>query len=754
MLIQKFIDAGWYTVPLDGILERLPTGKKTIPKFEPEWKEKYAKEFNTRKTAVAGVLTGKLSNIIAIDCDNDTTYNIFKSFDPEYKFHFISKGKPEGGGTIIYKYNDEIGGFKLANDFMKLDFYSDEGFVYLPTEGNFTKESWKEITNLPEIKEAPKEVIALLRTFKDKIPDTTTVNKSQIRPTISNRLAPMVTLLLKRKEYDPVLFKVLTPHSFRDLPSYVTKGHLHPNDVPTGRGSEYLSKVSAILGADISINREMYVNTMLLINSLWDEPMEKQKLMATVINPMIEERATIDGQPIWRYDEHWEQMGFVATSLNGDYIESFFDDVKGIYYLINYNVPYIKTYTDKAAAIKALKSLTGRTITEIQYDSVKQLIRTQLLPSMEFGHIEGDDKFNLFRQSPELAVINNPAPYAAAYNRPTTILSYMETLIPNDDVRAYILSFIRTKFTTFKYSPVTPYFIGKPGSGKDTFVEILRRIIGKDYVAKPDTKVFLETHNGWMMDKYFIQLDEYGNKLTRNADKEEVLGRLKAYTGSADMQIRAMRNDGFNYKHSTTFILTANRNPLPVETDDRRFAFVKTPNKLETQDWVIQLGGISHVHDMMMNEIMDFCYYLATEVRNLHGDAYMIAPMTEDKENLIFENLPAAEQITYYIMREKFDLLCDLAEEYGIVNFHEGWDKNRLMDDKLSELYEAMTEGAGVYRTLIRHLRSSGLNRSHTTVRGANVFFYMINGLYKYKPNSHEGNFNDQFETKVPKGLD
>lgn len=382
MLIELFQNAGWYTVPLEGILERLPSGKKSLPKFESEWKEKYAKEFNERKTAVAGTLTGALSGIIAIDCDNDTTYKIFKSFDPDYKFHFVSKGKPEGGGTIIYKYTDIIGGFKLANDFMKLDFYSDEGFVYLPTEGNLTKESWQGVKELPELKEAPQEVLALLKTFKDKIPDHVSVHNNPIKHTISNRLAPMINMFIKKQEYDPILFKVLTPHSFRELPSYVTKGHLHPDDVPEGRGSEYLSKISAILGADISINREMYANTMILINKLWSSPMEKPKLMSTIINPMIEERATIDGKPIWQYDEHWEQMGFVATSLNGDYIESFFDDVKGLYYLINYTVPYIKTYGDKAAAIKALKSLTGRTITETQYDSVKQLIRTSLYLSL------------------------------------------------------------------------------------------------------------------------------------------------------------------------------------------------------------------------------------------------------------------------------------------------------------------------------------------------------------------------------------
>src|SRR5690606_26552787 len=202
-------------------------------------------------------------------------------------------------------------------------------FIYLPTEDNYTKESWFDTTVLPELREAPESVLVMLEALKRKQQNPTSgvVRNTIIQPTISNRLAPMLSTLLKNKEYDPTVFKVLTPYSFRDLPSYVTKGHLHPNDVPMGRGSEYLSKISAILGADISVNIEMYTNVMLLINSLWSDPMEKTHLLATIINPMIEERANIDGKTIWQYDEHWERMGFIATAINGDYLESFYDDV-------------------------------------------------------------------------------------------------------------------------------------------------------------------------------------------------------------------------------------------------------------------------------------------------------------------------------------------------------------------------------------------------------------------------------------------
>lgn len=752
MLVKLFIDSHWFTVPLKGKLERLDNGKKTIPDFEKDWRDKYSKNFNTKETKLAGAITGQQSGIVAIDCDNDVTYKLFKAFDPDYAFHFVSLGKPQGGGTIIYKYTSEVGQFKLANDDIKLDFYSDDGFVYLPTEGNNTKVSWKDVTELPELREVPLEIIAILKTFKTKVPTLAKDNKGNRPTVISNRLAPMLDNFIAKGKYDPTLFKIITPYSFRDLPQYVSKGHLHPNDVPLGRGSEYLSKISAILGADISVSVELYTNVMMLINSLWDDPIEKGKLNATIINPMIEGRSNIDGVTIWQYDEHWQLMGFVATSLNGDYIESFYDDTKGLYYLINYTVPYVKTYGDKAAIIKTLKTLLGRPLTEGAYDSTKQLIRTITNPALEFGHLEATDKFNMFRQTPELNVLVNPDTYKDQYVRPNTIIRYFDSLVPDDVMRAYLLSFIKTKLTTFSYSPVVLYFIGAPGSGKDTLVNILGMIIGQNYVVKPDTKVFLEQFNGWLIDKYIVQLDEYGNKLTRGSDKQEVLGKLKAWTGSDRINVRAMRQDSFDIDHSLTFIMTANKNPLPVEVDDRRFAFFKTPNILANQIWVNEAGGITEVIKKIKSEIMDFCYFLATEINVLHGDKYTKAPETEDREDLILDNLPAAEQIVFYINNNKYKELLDLAYDYGIDDLNKGWEHNKLWEDHLGKLYDAMTDGAGQMRTITRMLKGIGLKREHTSKEYNNAFFYYKEGLNKFAKDPDNGGFKPVSDDVAPVG--
>ena len=370
---------------------------------------------------------------------------------------------------------------------------------------------------------------------------------------VLNRLAPLLQEFVKDGVYSPSLFRILTPKDFRQLPKYVVQCHLHPDDVPQGRDSEYLSKISAILGADMSVSKELYWRTMLAINDLWKNPIENDRLNTTIINPMIEKKTSINGEVVWKYDKHWEEkMGFVGVTLAGDYIESFFDDKKFCYYVVNHTYFDIKEFPARGKCLTFLEDLLGRKINKDIDTASKQIIRTKSDPSKEFGHIKGTNEFNLFMQTPEMEIIKEPEKYRENYRRPETIIKFMESLIPDEFMRNYILSFLRTKLTTFKYSPVVLYFIGAQGSGKDTFVSILSKILGQDYITWPDAKVFLEPYNGWIKDKYFIQLDEYGDRLGKGSDRQKALRKIESYSGSPELQIRAMRQKEFRCEHSLT----------------------------------------------------------------------------------------------------------------------------------------------------------------------------------------------------------
>lgn len=744
--IQPFIDLGIHTVPLDGQLKRLDDGTKTTPSFEKDWKAKYQSVFNDKATKLGGAITGAISNIIAIDCDDQATYDIFQILDNNNTFHFVSERKPKGGGTVIYKYPTGVilESFSLHSPLLNLDFYSDNGFIYLPSRANETKKRWEYTSykDLPVLHEAPETVLKLLLNFqlqytlaKGKAKETN--DKNPMLKIRFNYLAPQVELLVSKKAFIPSLFRIITPKDFRELPQYKQHGYLHPNNVPEGRGSEYLMKVSAILGADPSISKDVYLTAMGIINSLWDSPVVRTKFEATIINPMLEGRANVNGEAIWQYDEHWKTRGLAFTTKLGEAVEVFYDDVRACYYFINYTSDMIKQFYKESLLFEYIEPIAAALPARKELKSTVPVVRTTLEPTLPFGFFSEDDynrQFNMFKQTPALAILNEPESYKELYNRPNTILSFIESFIPDLFMRNYILGFLKRKMTSFKYSPVILYFLGSHGSGKDTFINILAQILGENYIARPSAKEFLEQFNGWVVDKYFVQLDEYGNQLHSLFDKETALGKIKSYSGKPQMQIRQMRTDGFPYNHVMTIIISANSNPLMLEDGDRRVALIETPNILKDESWVHQLGGITAVIDKMQVEVNDFCYYLATEVNAVAWDEYMTPPETDSKRDIIASKLPAANRLAYYFKHSMFEQLEDVIEESGLHDTLLGSIDGKLYEDKIFDLYSYMTEGRGTKRGLTKVLREYDYEKIPTSRKGVKLYYYHINTLRYYKP--------------------
>lgn len=714
MTLAPYIALGWHTVPLRGSLKRLEDGIKTLPEFPQNWRVRYQTELNTKDTALGGVITGKVSGIVAVDCDNEQTWNLFRSLDPTYEHVLLSRGKGTSAGTFVYEYTDELAdNFSLQDGDIAIDFYSNKGFIYLATTANKTKIPLTD--PLPPVKEMPLTTKLLLKQLAKKVVAGNAVLRIS---TNTNCLAPTVEQFVGRKEYIPGLFKIITPRDFRNLESYLKQGHMHPDDVPTGRGSEYLSKISAILGADYSINQELYSEAMHLINSLWSKPMDSDKLDKTIIDPMITKAASINGVPIWQYDETWKERRLILTGKRQVPVELAFDDIRNMYYVVDVANSAIKEFHRDSEFMSYIEAVSVAPPKKHQVKQQLPLVQVTSIPNLPFGFSPSADdssirKLNTFIQTPELFVFNEPEVYMDKYTNPTTTLKYLETLIPEEDMRIYLLRFIKTKLATFKYSPVILYFLGVHGSGKDTFVGLIERIVGK--VARPTTKEFLEKHNGWMLDTYFAQLDEYGNQLTTMSDKEEALGKIKAYTGKDTVQIRQMRTDGFQYKHHMTFFMTANSQPLMLEEGDRRIAFFSTPNVLSEQEWVLKEGGVAEVYNKIQKELLDFCYYLATEVTALTDSDYVKPPLSPNKQRLIADSMYAAQRISYSIKNNMIQYLSNIAREYNLDTLVRELNSSSVNLSTLDSLYDELTEFKGETRNFHKVLRHNNIELKRTT---------------------------------------
>lgn len=713
--MQRFIDKKWHTVPLGGQLIRHDDGSKTIPQFEDNWRVKYQTEFNEKATKIGGVITGEVSNIMAIDCDNETTWDLFRTLDPEYDFVFISKGKGKAAGTLIYEYDKELAeSFGINDGIMALDFYANRGFVYLPTRANRTKEYLA--GDLPEVQKIPAATKLILLQLAKRTQQATEVSTSQNIMT-AQCLAPMVEQFNKDGKFMPGLFRIITPKSFRQEPDYVANGYLHPDEVPTGRGSEYLSKVSAILGADISVTAEDYSAAMNYINELFSQPMPDAKLDKTILDPMITKRASINGKPIWQYDADWKKFKLVLNSKRQTTLELCFDDKRNAYYVVDALNESIKSFHRDSELMAYVEAATMQSPKKIEVKRSLPIAEVKAVPNLPFGFNPGSDPtvrlLNTFIQTPELNIFTHPDAYAEKYARPDTILKYMETLVPEDKMRQYLLSFVHSKLKTFGYSPVVLYFMGVHGSGKDLFVGLLETIMGN--LARPTAKEFLEMFNGWLLDQYFVQLDEYGNQLSTAREREEALGKIKAYTGKQNVQIRQMRTDGFMYQHNATFIMTANKNPIGVEDGDRRICFLQTPNVLSEQDWVIEKGGVAKVFDLIQSELKDFCYYLAKEVKPLSPSQYVKPPEADGKQELIADSMYAAQRIAFIFKNNMSEYLLDLFEDHNLADAVKALHTGRLKRSHLVELYDELTEDKGNHRNLFKALRAANIHMEATT---------------------------------------
>lgn len=723
--MKQFIELGWHTVPLSGKLERLEDGSKTIPRFEKDWKVHYKETFNKKVTVIGGVITGEVSNIIAIDCDNEITFNLFKQLDPNYEAIFYSKGKNKGiTGTIIYRYEDGVDTFSSTDSDMALDIYSNDGFVYLPTIGNKTKLVWTSIAPINNMPRSTKLILQQLQKKVVVINEQEYTYSSQTRPCLAPLLSQFVG---KRGDFIPSLFKIITPRDFRKEEQYQKLGYLHPKYIVKGNRSNYLSRVSAILGADESVDHTLYIDCMTNINNLLDDPMENDRMDATICGPMVESKSSVDNVPIWQYNEHWTEKRMTVITKHGLVVDLCFDPARNMYYFLDMTNENIKGFIKDTEFVSYLEvTVTTKLPKKPIMKQKLPLVNMISDPSQVFGFCKSNQPqvlaFNSFKPSAELSILHNPNDYKRFYKRPETILKYLECLVPNIEARNYLLEFIKRKLTYFEYSPVILFFLGVPGSGKDTFVNILQVIMNR--VARPTTNEFLEKYNTWLLDTYFVQLDEYGDQLTKMADKEMAKGLLKAYTGKPDVEIRDMRTKGMPYKHNVTFLMTANKNPLMVDDQDRRIHLMDTPNVLELQPWFN-----ADTYDQMWREIQDFCYYLAIEVRKLPKDEYMSPPKSADKHRLIADSMYAAQKIAYALEHNMRDYLIELALDHNAPLFAAGVKKGEFTSDDLETLYDELTDFKGDVKTIRKILRKKGFVAVPSTKMGAKIYKYHLDNV-------------------------
>lgn len=751
--IAPFIEASHFTVPLTSPkITRDEKGKKHFT-VGPNWQQ-YTKQYNELATSVGAIVTGELPDgykeVIAVDCDTTTGYNLVKGLDPTYRAVIVSRGKKDKdgndieAGTFLYSRskNDPA---TLNNGQFGIEIFNGGSarMVFLPTKNNETKIPWNE---MPDLKPMPQDVRSFLSALQKPQSLVGTNNSITLaKPTTRNtgmRLKPLIDKLIQAKDYVPQVFKVITPHKYRSE-KYKERGHLHPEDIPDR--SDYMLQVSTILGTDISIDEDTYNDAMLVINSLFKEPMPIKRIQSEIMKPMTTGSAQLDGRQLWQYDEHWETQALIATNKRGELVEFFYSDIEKQVYEINHTRDNdISKHGPQVIQAHLRMSLMDK-LGKGEFDDRLQCYLTSLRPHMEFGLEIGTYNYNLFRATPALQVLNRPDEYKQQYREPKYFIQYIESLVPNEEDRTYLLRFMRTKLTTFGYSPVIIYMSGVGGSGKGRFVELLKNLIGQEYISQElGAPQLMEQQgfNAWMMNKYFVHFDELHKEL-KAVEIAAATEKLKRYSGSDVFSLRVMKNDSTTAPMLATFILTQNGTNLHISPDDRRFFFIQTPNKL-SQDIV---DGFNKEMD---DDMQDIAYYISTNYSNLSMSDYQRAPLTEQKRVMMIDTMPPALKILFLVKEQMYQELFEMAVEAGTpLEELTCWqDKERIKTSALLDIYNGTVskapEHAEGMKMMKRMVKTTLTNQSKHPYTGSNNEHYVDTINFKYFESSFDKSLEEQ----------
>ncbi len=664
MSIQPYIDRGWYTIPLKKEIINDYNCFFSEDRVTKETVEKYSNSFNKKDSDFGAVITGEISNIFVLECLNDKTLDFFKALDKKKNDFLV---KYESGGAIVFKYSLSSPDSKeFRHCAINYRILNNGSIFYLPTEKNKTQSSCWSI--IPEPKKIGQQSLFFIEN---------SINKEQLV-----KDSYKTTLLY------PIIQKVLTKKlSFSNASKMLSKQKIIINKTDEDSKS-YLNRISKILRNDSSIDSLSFCDFLMFFNSKLEYPLSEEDLNKNYIQHVLTENR--DSQVIddWTFDKDVQNIKTFFFTKDSDAITSFYDSSQASHFAYEVGTQHLIKFKRLDDLRNHLTMCTG---SETQKKSITDLPICKVIssPKISFGFLSNNSElvFNKFKRSDELEILSSVG-VVPAYKYPHNTMAFLEGLVPNKKKLTYLLRFLRTKLTTFKYSSVILCFVGVPGSGKNVFVSLLKDLVGQ--VSSITIKMFLEKHNDWIVDNLFVHLDEVTEGITTVRDKSSLFGLLKGYSGSNTVGLRRMHAPVVNVEHHTTFILTANKNPFPLQKEDRRIALFECPQRLIDNEEVKKTNDISAFVRSIKKETKDFACFLSQAYSNLPSTEYFNPIQTTDSPQL--KHLPTKEKVLLLLNSEHTDMLIAELQAYNILRDADCIKNGFITMVSAKRLYERMLD--------------------------------------------------------------
>lgn len=745
---HTFTKLGFRTMPIAGAkLVRDNDGKKQLLNIDKQpmsfndampsnWTQVYGKSRTKHKdTLLGGLICGELQDlqdneieVIALDCDNQAAWDLFTALDPDYLFRFKSVGKP--GGTVIYSMPEELrdmAQYSVKTDTMHFEYMARRAsganaMVYLPTAANETKEN---ISRGAELEEPPQQVIELIKLMKPQpvlAPPVSTATASINLP-FNAPLAKQFVLDCKdaaesplpygRLEVTPLVervFSIFTPKKFRNATHYQEHKWLHPNSqeiMQHGAWSEYIVGVSAIVGADPSIDAELYTDFMQAINAQIDDPMKPERFLTEVISPMVSQKAQAHGKPIWKYNEKWDQTSHTIVNQYGETLEYYTLETAA-----NRFVEYNHT-SKELLEIQGVRSLRDQIYSK-DTDPEQEVPAASIVKKLKLVRVEESIKMPLgiFTDNAGHTILNTAEPtLALRILRNPELLSekvtednhYVQAFnvflahIVNSDPLAikFMKQVIAYHGKHLNNIPVILYMVGTGGAGKSHFAHFLELIFGTNATSRPSAAQITSKFNDFLENTALLVLSETNDSAVR--EQEGIKAVLKTVTGEKTIDIeskgKAVRT---GVPVFALPILLANEPWYEEDAADRRL-FSIMPKFSMTESKLVSAFEKQHgvrIVDFIEAGIKSgiISKYLST----FCPKRLPAVPVTEDKQLLSLEQKDPIMVVKNLVASKNYYKLFDLMEEYNVDIFFtcmdspKTRDKNALYKNQLVELVKGL----------------------------------------------------------------
>ena len=657
--IGIFIDSGWSTIPYDSI--KYENGKK-IASPPIKWKE-FVLTKNTKRSRAGAVICDK---VLVVDCD---------SLEATKKFLDIAKiegiesiedlgkeGVEEKIGLVVkttkgyHFYFNNTGEFGDLRD-EKIDIQAtNKRIVYLPSETSEGKEIIAINKVLSEDFKTYKIVLTdinhnIKEWFKSLSKEDNPIEAKKVRYTLGTPLA-------KIPLGSNLFFKRLTPKSYKEDSFYREiidqQGYLHPNDIRDGDGNDYLISIAGILCSDPTIDINDFWKIMEFVNSLWDYPLSQEDLEKKVEAYPMNRYA---GCP-FVYDDKWEEMQYSFIDVDGNDIMMVYDLKTSKYIIANLSTDTILT-KNSSDAVSFYANRTGEKIGNAKLASILIGVNVEFNPLAPFGLSE-DKKFNIYKHSKYLEILNSDYAYAKHEiedSKTCKALPFFKHLFK--DSTEYFLRFLKTKFTTFKYSPTTfCLFDDEGGAGKGALEVFLGRFIGMDKITRIPYDTFQSKFTSDYEGKLIIFFNEFPEDFKiRKANTD----KIKEITGSPTSKIEKKGCDPYEVVNYATHFITSNRISVEIREGDRRFCVVQCDKKF---DDVFYSGYFDEMTSD--SELSKLAIYLREFVQPLSHKEYMSPPMTIAKELFVDCNESDLDVMVRRLCEQDYDSIYEISKEFFI----------------------------------------------------------------------------------------